>query len=62
MNKISEVVVNIIEVAIGIIAFFLIFAFLIPLLSGVIKWVATIALILIAIMWLLRLTNIINFN
>ena len=53
---------KIVEVAIGIIAFVLIFAFLLPLLTGVIKTVVTIALVLIAILWVLRLANIINLN
>lgn len=49
---------KLVQFIIGFVALYLIFTYLVPMLSGIIHIVVVIVLVLVAIIWLLRLANI----
>lgn len=49
---------KIIQVVIGVVVLWLIFEFLIPILPGVLATIATVLVIIFAILWLLRLGGV----
>lgn len=51
---------KILEILIGVIVLWAIYAFLLPLLSGVVFTIASLVVVVVAILWLLRLGGILS--
>lgn len=51
---------KLIEILIAVVVFFLIFTYLLPMLTGIVHTVAVIVLVIAAIVWLLRLIGLVT--